>query len=222
MPTFRPSSVSTLALFSLGIVFASPAPATAEVTGFGVSVVPQTTVTGFVAHDITIDFENQLTGVQLLVELTAGSIFQQPGLEGGGDTAPSPAFFGVFAALEFDTFVSLGGADRVASDATPGFAGGAVNLGGQSRRTFDDQRIDVAYFPPGGVQIIGQTEYFVARLTLSDDATGTVSLLASDGEVSEPFVCPVYDGMICIPEPTAAGVGLLAVAALGLRGRSGA
>ncbi len=207
MTGHRPSFLLLSALLFSGTVLGS-IPAAAQVTGFSGRVVPQDEVPAFVTCDVLVSFTGQLTGVQLLVELTSGSIFQQPVLEGGGDRAPSPGFFGVFPAAEFDTFITLGGADRISSDTIPGFAGGAVNLGGQSTRTFDESLIDVAFFPPGGAQILDQTEYMVARLTLSDDAFGEISVLASaNGVVSDPVVIGLEAGLgFCIPEPTTAAL----------------
>ncbi len=168
---------------------------------------------GFVTNDLRLNFTGQLTGVQMVLDLTSGSVFQSIV---GTDTPPNPAFFSVLPELEFDTFVGLGAFESSSTDATPGFAGAAVDIGLFSRPLqFDTAGIDVAIFPPGGVVIDSGNLYPVARITLSDDANGTFRFLASaGGDISPVIELPVFDGVI-FPEPATAWALCLGAMVLG-------
>ncbi len=172
---------------------------TAQITGVDVFSVPQDVVPGFVVNDILLSFDGQLTGVQLLVQLTSGTIYQD---SFGADTAPNPAFFGLVPSLQYDSFITLGAFNSADADAVPGIAGGAVGIGGANAYTFDDSLIDIAYFPPGGTVIADETLYPVATITLSDDANGTMTVYGSAGGQLGPVTTrPFVDGSFLAPPP---------------------
>ena len=70
--------------------------------------------------------------------------------------------------------------------------------------------------PPGPPDAVNVANFVTARITLSNDATGTWSYLGSDGEPATP-VGFVIDGVMLIPEPATAalmGLGLLGLAGI--------
>ena len=72
---------------------------------------------GFVTTDIRLDFEDQLTGSELIIDLDTGSFYRDP--VGNADGLRPGPFFEQFPSLEFDTAI------------WGGFPGsGAVDLGG--------------------------------------------------------------------------------------------
>lgn len=162
---------------------------------------------GSVTNDIAVDFTGNLNSAALLIELTSGSIYQNAF---GTDTAPNSALIPAFPEVAFDSFVTLGGYTTATADAVPGFAGGAVDLGGAPGLTFDTALIDVSFFVPGGTTISNQLDYPLARVTLTDDAVGTWSMIAvSNGTESLQTGGIVSNGQMVVPEPA----GLLALLA---------
>src|SRR5688572_5175548 len=79
----------------------------AAVTDVDSVVVPQSVVPGYTTNDIVIDFDGVLRGQQMILNLSAGQIFQQVAF--GTDTAPNGALIPVFPDVEWDTFVTVGG-----------------------------------------------------------------------------------------------------------------
>ena len=174
---------------------------------------------GFVTNDLFIGFDGQYTGSQLLVELTSGSVYQD-GL--GSNAPPDQAFVDSFPLLPCDTFLALGSARSGGPFGDPP-SGGAVpvtvDLGGGLVSQFDQAGINAAWGPNPGLPILNQAAFLNARVTLSDDATGTGAFLASaDGEISL-FSFQVKNGVILIPEPSA--LLLLAIGSFGLLYRTG-
>src|SRR5687768_15887560 len=77
----------------------------------GVSSVGSLTSTGLAGHtsnDIVIDFSGLLRGQQMILNLTAGSIYQSPA-NPGVQTPPSNFIVGLVPDAQFDSFVSVGG-----------------------------------------------------------------------------------------------------------------
>lgn len=168
---------------------------------------------GYKVNDILIDFEGQLFGQQMVVELTQGDIYyatQDPGVFPpidpclGAGTCPFPLV---------DTFVTIGPPESMNSS-PPLVVGGATLLGAGTEIRFDNDFISVAWAPSPGVVLDGGQDFLTARLVLSDDAVGEVryySNAANAGTtVSPPGV--IAGGVLrFVPEPSATGLAIAAV-----------
>jgi hypothetical protein len=157
--------------------------AQAGVTSIEAVVVPQAVVPNTVTNDILIDFTGNLRGQQMILELTAGSIFQQATF--GGDTAPNGALWAAFPDTQYDTFMTVGGlrSDGPVPPASQPIlvVGGAVDLQPGAVKKFDTQGLNVAWAPGTGVDVPNGTDYPMARITLSNDAAGTLKFFSSTG-----------------------------------------
>ena len=184
--------------------------ASAAVTDMRITQVDNTgapELDGYVTQDVLIDFGGRWTGCQMRIDLDNGTIYQDAF---GVDTPPSAVVIGFAPSLAYDTFVAGGGATQDDALVPIGITGGAVDLGGEPTAQFDETRINFAWHPQPGLKIENQTDFLAARVSLSDDAAGTWSFLASDGEIST-YGGPIDNGL---PEP--ATVALLAVGGSGL------
>ena len=152
-------------------------------------VVPDT-----VTNDLSIDFAGRYTASQLIIELEQGTIHQYP----GGGIAPPPSFIlDLIPELAFDTFVAHGAPAADGGSGTPGTAGGAVNLGGSPSAEFGDTRIDQHWYAAPDTLPDDQTDFLIARITLSSDARGTWSYQASaDGLFGVVEMQPIEEGRL--------------------------
>ena len=168
---------------------------------------------GFVVYDLTASFTGQYTGAQLIVELTAGSIYQDTA---GGTTPPNQAVINAIPTLEWDTFVAQGSSVADGPSGNPSPGGGAVDLGGAAAAVFSNAAINQAWNPSGGqTGTSDQTDFLLTRLTLSNDALGTAQWLVSAAGTPLSLSLPIVDGK-AIPEPTTmvlAAFGLIGVVA---------
>ncbi|CAN0457913.1 unnamed protein product, partial [Ectocarpus fasciculatus] len=113
----------------------------------------------------------------------------------GGDGPPHEGIFGAFPSVEFDSFIAFGGRTAGSADvASPGVSGAAIKLdisNGSRAQSFSTSLIDIGYFIPGALlgTATDRTDYFIARITLSENATGRLRLLgaANGGKVSEIY-----------------------------------
>ncbi|MEO1496965.1 MAG: hypothetical protein AAFV43_07440 [Planctomycetota bacterium] len=141
---------------------------------------PQLDLTDTYTIDFFVDFEGSLGGQQLLITLDQGSVINHPV---GSDTPPSSELFEAFPALEYDSFVALGG---FTAETSGDFilVGGAVNLGGSALGELGPDLVNVAWGPSVGVVFSDQTDYPLARMTFSSDARGFVQYLGvtTDGQ----------------------------------------
>ncbi len=168
-----------------------------------IEIDPSNTIAGHTAHKFLADGEGvDWTGAVLLIELTAGSVYNAPAFDG---VSQQQAFWGLVAGLQWDSAVGIPG------DGTGGIAGGAGDLGGPGGATslgllLSDavpQLVSVTWFntrttDTGPVQI--------GNITLSDDAAGTWQMITA----FEGGLLLQSDGTFPIPEP-----GALALLVLG-------
>jgi hypothetical protein len=176
---------------------------------------PEDILPGYVVNDLLIDFTGQYNGSQMTVELTSGSIYQNPL---GGTGPPIAALFLADPTVEWDTFLSNGGATAETTIGNFGFGGSQFPCPNcfPIEDRFTEELIDQTWFPAHDNEIVDQTGFMVARVTLSGDATGTFQYLGGPNNVigvagfpPEGIVSrPIRNGFI-IPEPTT--VALLAV-----------
>lgn len=158
--TRRTLSVCAAGLFLTGVVAASQAAITLDLLPVDtLGVLP-----GHVSYDLAVTSETDWTSAVGLLELSSGSIYQHAL---GGDTGPTHAPLNVAApGLVFDTHV-IGN-----------IAGGAGDLDGAGF-AFSEQRLDVSWFNVS-TDDIGTTT--IGRLTLTDDAAGTMSVILASKE----------------------------------------
>ncbi|MEO1496960.1 MAG: hypothetical protein AAFV43_07415 [Planctomycetota bacterium] len=155
-----------------------------------------------VTNDLAIDFTGTLGGLELLIELDNGAVFNAPPTIGGGDTAPLGVLTNVFPVTRFDTFVGLGATTSDAPDYVPtSIWGGAIDLGGDASAAFDSDLLDVVFASAVGESVADQSDYPIGRVTLSDDASGQLKFFGStlnDGIVFEA-AAPIAAGVIGPP-----------------------
>jgi len=209
----------------MGVVWLVASFAQAQVTDLKFVLVDNTPGGSTVAdvfhtNDLLVSFAGQYTGSQLIVELASGSIYQN---SFGNIGPPSPALMPVFPSLAFDSFVAQGNATNGGSFGHPAPGGGAIDMGGDPNARFDTGGINQAWHPAGAQNIIDQVDFFLARVTLSNDATGTANVLVSAaGVLRIERDLPIIGGVIGVPEPGAAvqlGLALWGMAMSGGRRR---
>ncbi len=148
-----------------------------QVPQVGQGIIPNT-----VTNDILLDFDGALRGQQMILTLTSGSIFQALA-PFGGNTAPSSGFFGFSPTVEFDTFVTVGGTTFETSESVL-VVGGAADLQMGAALKFDTQGLNIAWAPSPGTNILGGTGFVTSRITLSDDAVGSLQYFGSTSAIS--------------------------------------
>jgi hypothetical protein len=206
-----------LALVAASATFASAAPVSLFLTQ-SVPAVP----TGRVVNNLAVNSTSNLEGLQMIVTLTAGTVYQNGS---GGNTAPSTdAVAGnegegtpANPALEWDTFVTMGGFRSDGANASRDVlvVGGAVNLQSGAALQFNTAGLNVTWAPATGVFTGAVNNFPVARVTLSNTAQGTARFfLTSAGEAGVPTTLNIVNGVI-VPEPASAVMGLLALCGLG-------
>ncbi len=176
------------------------------------------TPAGHTVNALNIDFDAQLFGQQLVVELTSGSIFQQATF--GTETAPTDALIPVFADVASDTFVTMGGFTSGTSSSVLVVGGSTEIPGKNGPKKFDTAGINIAWAPAPGVVIPNGANFPVAQVTLSNDANGSAFFFHSSGTASGIYEGTITNGVLsfvpAIPEPTTcvlAGLALVGVAA---------
>lgn len=173
-------------------------------------------LSGYVTNDIFMDFQGQLSGSKLMLMLSEGSIYDEP-LNGYGPR--DPVLLEQSPVLAYDLFFTLGSPTSGGPYGFPLLVGGACNLSGAPcPRNITSEMINIGWSPAAGVIIRDQQDFLTARVTLTDDARGTWSYLASaNGVIWESPTQPVINGrMVVIPEPAAAALGVACVACVGI------
>jgi hypothetical protein len=185
---------------------------------------------GYVVNDFYISFVGQLTSAQMFSSgLLPGDIYQDAY---GGDTAPNGAFFGLVPSLAYDSFVHFGGKSTTDSNSVnTGIIGGAIEIGGApTPHTFTNGSIDIAWNVGGGTNVSNRNDFFTARITLLDTASGVIKFAPRAGAGAGQLYLTefvVVNGVVGgVPEPASlAGltvlVGLCAVGGHRRRGERG-
>ncbi len=158
-----------LAFFAVGLMMVVGT-ARAAITDVKFTQVNQAVVPDVVVNDVFVNVVGNIRTQAIILELTSGSIFQQ--VQGGGNTAPDEGFIGFVPALEFDTFVTMGGPTTQTSSAVL-IAGGAVNIDPGATQKFDTSGLNFSWAPGTGVNVGNSDSFMTARITLSPDAVGT-------------------------------------------------
>jgi hypothetical protein len=185
------------------------ASASAAVTNLKVELTdPGAGVPGTTSNDLRIDFSGNLGVQKLLLELSAGSIYNDTLSNDPGP--PNAKLFQFAPSLRFDSFVTLGGliseesypivtARGTLEPACPAVVGGCD--------TSSSNRIHLDWRAIPGVEVPSSANFVIARITLSDDAAGTVKYLGAttaDGPLPFHTTGIIQNGVIsfAIPEPT--------------------
>ena len=220
-----------VALSLSAIVGMLTATASAQIQGGPKIVVVEPTSPGTMgthtSNRVEIDFNGALTGVQAILSLTGGQVYNLTQAEFGSDTAPNGALFPLAPNTQWDSFITMGGYAQGGSTLTPLIVGGAVNLDPNAMRQFDTAGVNLAWASPPGMAPTSQTNYSVAQFTLTNDAAGELDLLVSAAGVINTFNLPIVNGIIggagpVIPEPSTIillGMGLVGLVAMKRRTR---
>lgn len=138
-------------------------------------------MTGYMTYDLQVTTDADWTAAAMLLDLSVGSIYQEPeGWPHAGVTfgPPDPVWFPYFPTAEFDTYL-------VGDVLTTSIAGGAGDVGGDAYR-FDTQELDVSWYNRLETNIGTIT---IGRLTLTDDAQAQLGLLLTvDADFGEQSV----------------------------------
>jgi hypothetical protein len=182
----------------------------AAVTNIDVELTdPGSVLPNFTSNDLRIDFTGGLKGQQLVVQLTAGSIFNDSLL--GSNVPPPLPLLSAFPSVQYDSFVALGGFTSQTSFPIITVPGSLV----PNCELSPGCVFNLAWAPGTGVEIPSGNDFVVARITLSHSAQGVVHYYGeSAAGFGEPYITTgaIQNGVISfVPEP--ASVWLVGLAA---------
>ncbi len=161
--TMRGWQTITAALLGAALLSGSSAEA-AIALGF-VPVDNSAVMTGYTTYDMQVTTDTDWTAGAMLFELSAGSFYQH--MQGADGGPPNLFLVSLFPDLAFDTYV-VGNA-----------VGGAGDIGRrEAQLSFDTDLLDVSWYNMDQADI-GTTT--IARLTLTDDAAGSMSIMLTAG-----------------------------------------
>ena len=165
----RTVSFSLLAIVAL-VGFAGPASAAIDDLDLYRSTVIDIDGTDYVVNEMKLDFTHQYAGAQLVLTLTAGSVYQN----GSVTAAYDPPTAGEIAGdpnAALDTFTANGAlvSSGVSTD-TPGHADDpfAANLGSTGPAVFDTTGLDIEWYPDPNTEadptlVMDQTDFLISR-----------------------------------------------------------
>lgn len=175
---------------------------------------PGAALPNHVTNDLFIDFEGKYTGSQLHLTVTEGAVFSFP--FGTPFAVPLSDLFFAFPELEYTSFAAQGALVKREPWLDPALGGGAVNVGGDASPEVTSTTISHMWFPLGDQLIVDQSDFVVARVSLSDDAAGSFSFFTSAGEAYKIFLGDIENGQMfvtaVIPEPSTAALACIAAA----------
>lgn len=164
-----------------------------EIQGIGS---PAPLGSGYVTTNIIMNPEtDDWAWAELLIELTAGSIYQTPTF---GQRYPQPGLWSSIPELEYDSFLTNGRLEACS------YNGHARDLGGDVEQ-FDTEEIDITWYDAADNNT--GTGLLMARITLSSDAQGTWKLMSSFTLDMYHSVKVTMEGNVVngiIPEPSSA------------------
>ena len=134
-------------------------------------------LTGYVSQDLVVHTGTDWLSSQLIVTPdNPGDVYQHAF---GSEMSPNPAYFSLWPALEFDTYVSNGVLGEPVTFA------GAVDLGGPPMAVCDADEVSIAWFTTYTDELDALD---LARVTLADDATGRWQFVCSAWPAEGPIV----------------------------------
>ncbi|MCO6045629.1 hypothetical protein NG895_17160 [Aeoliella sp. ICT_H6.2] len=184
----------------------------AAIVGVETQPVSQSLLPGYTVLDVMIDFTDILRSQEMILTLSSGEVYQDPV---GGSLPPNEAFLPFFPTFEFDTFVALGGATQQTSYPTVDAGLFAADIDMNSTYQFDTAGLNITWFALPGTDIPGQNDFMTARITLTNDAVGTLYYRGTtDGD--DPNDVQVFELPVSgVPEPSSVLLACLAIVAVG-------
>ncbi|TWT66932.1 hypothetical protein Pla123a_43610 [Posidoniimonas polymericola] len=145
-------------------------PPTTELTSTFVAEDPGAALPGHVSNVWRLDTAGaEWLSSELRVELGVGAIYQDAD---GSEVPPDPAEFGARPSLQFDSYLTGGFDSKPPSyrGNLPVPVGGAIDVGGASAFTFDNENLNATWVTEEPSNLVGDLS--LARVTLTDDAQG--------------------------------------------------
>ena len=153
------------------------------------------TVADVVANSLIVNGDGgDWNSAVLLVELTSGSVYNDPDFDG---MTPNALFWPTFPDTEFDSWVGIPG------DGTGSILGAAGDFGDFGPAVIADQKVSVTWF---NTDTTDTTPVRIANISLTDDAVGTWAVLVGfSGEVILSESGYVIDGVMGLTPPPLVG-----------------